>query len=110
MGSGAVWLLAEPTEDQDVGKDVTALMVPGSELGGVGICVIDGQHLRLEQVILKDVRSWTETCQARWDEITRRLRSVLTPRDDMRAAAEPAVDARVLPVVFDEAGRRARRP
>jgi hypothetical protein len=49
------WLLAERTETEDIGADVTSLLIVGSAVDGVALCTYTGEVLRAERVAADEV-------------------------------------------------------
>ncbi len=47
--------MAEPTEAEDIGADVTSLLVDGSAVDGMALCEFKGEILWAERVATKDV-------------------------------------------------------
>jgi hypothetical protein len=105
----AKWRLAEPTEEDDVGLDVTAFLVATTVDGVHGFCLLKGNMVRANWVEDKDVGVWQAATDLHWENIARRLARLLTPRREEAAAVENEGDARVLSLTLDDVGRRDMR-
>ena len=112
------WRLAEPTELDDIGMDVSTRLIAGTTVGTNALCSIRGQAARAELVSDADFTVWVASYQEYWDRVVRRCAALLTPRAEEvpppdRAAEEEVAaedsDARILPVILDELGRREVR-
>ena len=116
------WRLAEPTEHDDIGTDVSTRLIPGTAVGIHALCSLRGQPARATLVCEEDFMVWLASYQEYWDRLVRRCAALLTPRaeempppgraalgDLTAAGAADGSDARILPVVLDELGRREVR-
>ena len=67
----AKWRLAEPTEHDDIGIDVTSRLIAGTTVGVNALCTVRGHPARASLVADDDFLVWLARTQESWDRVVR---------------------------------------